>query len=96
MSHRQRGQSAGREVVRVGKLERTLTNFMLEMGQRFAGTLAEYDRLQLEPLRQRLAALEAKPKRGRPRKTVVAQRAPEPTPEPPATEGDVSRPEVGA
>ena len=66
-----RGQSAGREVVRVAKLEMALTNFMMEMGQRFALTLSEFDRLQLEPLRQRLAVLEAKPKRGRPRKTVA-------------------------
>ena len=66
-----RGQSAGREVVRVGAFERSLERFMVEMGQRIALTIAEYDRLQIEPLRQRLLALEAKPKRGRPRKTVA-------------------------
>lgn len=70
------------------RLDRAFAAHDSDIGQKMGDTLVEYDRLFVEPLRKRLDALEAKPKRGRPRKTPVvaevATEAPSPSTDMPA------------
>lgn len=77
-------QPLSRQPVRVGALERTLEQFNAEIGAKVAKLLTAYHEREVEPLRQRLAVLEAKPKRGRPRKTPVAPSVTEEAPGPSA------------
>jgi hypothetical protein len=53
-----RAPSPGQQIVRLGLLEKILVGHDAEIGQKVALALAEYDKLSVRPLMDRLAWLE--------------------------------------